>query len=38
MDIMYVLNQGKVHDLMNYSFWLVYLLALLLVGRTAEGR
>ena len=38
MDIMYILNQGKVHDLMNYSFWLIYLLVLLLVGRTAENR
>lgn len=33
MNISYVLSGGMVHDLMRYSFWFLYLLALLLVLR-----
>lgn len=33
MNISYILSGGMVHDLMRYSFWFLYLLALLLVLR-----
>lgn len=37
MNISYVLSGGMVHDLMRYSFWFLYLLALLLVLRLCSA-